>query len=185
MPVEHHTHSGGDSAPALNAAEALVDGSIPTPKIGDNQVTNVKVADAALTKTKLVVDTIQWGELIPVIAETARTGLVADATGVKWESIDLILNAAEIQSLKGIYVEGTWVASVADSVTAIELYNVTAAAVICSISGNTGTNIRSTAGSPVAGNIMKVRVNVTTASATAGATTGANKAVIILVFGVS
>lgn len=140
---------------------------------------------SGLTKAQLAADTIQFGVQIPIIAESARTGLAADATGVKWTSIDIIPTAAEIQSLKGAYIEATWTASATDSVTAIELYDATAAAVKTSVSGNKDTNKRSAAASLTADNILNVRVNVTTASATAGATTDVSKAMLILVFGAS
>ena len=140
---------------------------------------------SGLTKTQVAADTVRFSVQIPVIFETAKTGLAADATGVKFESQDLVLTAEELGCLKGAYVEATWTASATDSATAIELYDVTGAAVVASVSGNTGTNVRSTAGSLTAGNVNRVRANVTTASATAGATTGCSKAVVILLFGVS
>lgn len=140
---------------------------------------------AGIAKAQLAADTIQWGSQIPIIAESPQAGLAADSTGVKWTSIDLVFLAAEIASLKGAYVEASWTASATDSVTAIELYDATAAAVLASVSGNTGTNSRSTAGTITAGNVLNVRVNVTTASATTGATTDVSKAVLVLVFGAS
>jgi len=140
---------------------------------------------SGLTKTQIAADTVRFSVQIPVIFETAKTGLAADSTGVKFESQDLVLTAEELGCLKGAYVEATWTASATDSATAIELYDVTGAAVVASVSGNTGTNVRSTAGSLTAGNVNRVRANVTTASATAGATTGCSKAVVILLFGVS
>jgi len=146
---------------------------------------NDDIVAATITKDRIAGNTIRFGVQIPVIAETAKTGLAADSTGVKWESTDLIFSADELQSLKGAYIEGTWTASNADSITQLELYDVTAATIIASVSGNTGTNSRSTAGTITAGNVLRVRVNVTTASATAGATTDVTKAILILVFGVS
>jgi len=146
---------------------------------------NDDIATSTITKDRIASNTIRFGVQIPIIAETARTGLAADSIGVKWESIDLIFSADELQSLKGAYIEGTWTASNADSITQLELYDVTAATIIASVSGNTGTNSRSTAGTITAGNVLRVRVNVTTASATAGATTDVTKAILILVFGVS
>jgi len=146
---------------------------------------NDDIVAATITKDRVASNTIRFGVQMPIIAETARTGLAADSTGVKWTSIDLIFTADELQSLKGAYIEGTWTASNTDSITQIELYDETAATVIASVSGNTGTNSRSTAGTITAGNTLKVRVNVTTASATVGATTDVTKAILILIFGVS
>ena len=144
-----------------------------------------EIKAGTVRKDRLIADTIQWSVQIPIIAEVAQTGLAADSTGVKWTSVDLIFTAAEIACLKGAYIEATWTASATDSVTSIELYDATGAAVITSVSGNAGTNVRSTAGSITAGNTLNVRVSVTTDSATTGATTDVTKAVLILVFGAS
>jgi hypothetical protein len=125
---------------------------------------------------------LQYESIIPAINETARTGLAATAVAVVWTSIDLILPPAEMLRYATAAIEATWVASATDSVTAIELYDVTAAVVKASVSGNTGTNSKSAYVALTAGNVHRVRVNVTTASATAGATTGCTKAVIYLRF---
>jgi parallel beta-helix repeat protein len=115
--------------------------------------------------------------VVPVIAEVARTGLAADSTGVKWTSAEVLLPPGAFWSAA---VEATWTASNADSVTAIELYDATAGAVKASVSGNAGTNAKSSYARLTPGNRHVVRVNVTTASATAGATTDVTKAVIYI-----
>ena len=140
---------------------------------------------SGLTKAQVAADTIRFSVQIPAIFEVAKTGLAADSTGVKFESQDLVFTAAELACVKGIYLEATWTASATDSITSIELYDVNSAAVLASVSGNTGTSVRSAAGNLTAGNYNRVRVNVTTASATVGATTDCSKAVVILLFGVS
>jgi hypothetical protein len=125
---------------------------------------------------------VQYESIFGAIKETPRTGLVATSTGVKWESIDLLLPPVEMLRYATIAIEATWVASATDSVTAIELYDQTAGAVKASVSGNAGTNVKSAYVSLIAGNIHRVRVNVTTASGTAGATTGCTKAIIYVRF---
>ena len=144
-------------------------------------------ADAlsGLTKAQMAADTAQWAIIIPIISETPRTGLTADATGNKWASINIIPQAAEIDCLKGAYVEATWTATATDSVTQIEIYDTTAAASLVSVSGNAGTDVRSSAATLTAGNTINVKVNVTTASATGGATTDVTKALLILQMGIS
>ena len=175
--------------------EEIIDGSVTTPKIPDTAITTPKIANLAvkgakiagvtIAKGKLISDTIRWSLQIPIIAETARTGLSATTVGIRWTGIDFIFTAVELECLKGAFIEATWVASHADSITAIQLFDVTAGIVRAFVSGNTGTNIRSTVGTIVSGNLNHIRVNVTTASVTAGATTGCTKCVLILLFGAS
>jgi len=187
MPVQHHTHSGGDSGPPLKGNEALVDLSVPTAKLEDGAVTNVKVADATLAKAKLAANTIRL-ELPLSILTNEQTALAADATGVKYTApYNILISADMLQSAKAVYIEGHIEASAADSVTAIELYDVTAALVRGSASGNAGARVRSAdlLASLVAGNEHTARINVTTASATAGATTGVRRIALVLVIGIS
>ncbi|KXA93022.1 hypothetical protein AKJ64_01595 [candidate division MSBL1 archaeon SCGC-AAA259E17] len=120
--------------------------------------------------------------LTPFILETPQTGLVADTTGVKFNSNAVTLPSSGYAS---IAIEGTWTASQTDSVTAIELYDQTAGAVLASVSGNMGTNVKSGYASFTAGNTVNVRVNVTTASATGGATTDCYEAVVYLRYDLS
>jgi hypothetical protein len=125
---------------------------------------------------------VQYESLISAINETARTGLAAGSTGIKWESIDVLIPPAEMLRYATVSIEATWVASHTDSVTTIELYDVTGAVVKASVSGNVGANVKSAYVALTAGNIHRVRVKVTTASATATATTGCTKAVLYVKF---
>jgi hypothetical protein len=125
---------------------------------------------------------LQYESILPVIAETARTELVATTTGVKWESADIIIPSTEMMRYGSVALEATWTASNVDSETAIELYDVTGAAVKVSVSANAGTNLKSAYVALTADNVHRVRVNVTTLSATAGATTGVVKALLYLKF---
>jgi len=119
-----------------------------------------------------------------IVSLENRTGLAADSTGVKAEGARFKIDTT---GLKSITLRATWTASHSDSTTAIELYDVTAGAVRGSVSGNTGTDVEASI-SPsdiVSGNLHELRVNVTTASGTAGATTDCIYAVLELVYGFS
>jgi len=124
----------------------------------------------------------EWEQIIPVIFETAQTGLAADSTGVKFTSQNIIPTTAMLRYLTGVAVEATFTASQTDSVTAVEIYDEDAPGVIAPVSGNTGTDTTTGYSAITAGNSLVVRVNVTTASATTGATTDVDKAVIYLKF---
>ena len=164
----------------------LVDAAVATAKLADAGVTEVKVADGAITKAKITADTIRIE--IPIsLLTNSQTGLAADATGVKYETpYQLLVSADMLQSAKAAYIEAHIEASATDSATAVEFYDVTAAAVRGSASANAGARVRSAdfKGSLVAGNEHTVRIDVTTASATAGATTGVQMARLILVIGI-
>ncbi|MBA7597124.1 hypothetical protein ES703_04119 [subsurface metagenome] len=61
MPIPHHTHSGGDSGPPLNASEALVDASIPTAKLdptlvqyAEVEISSAEILDLFSTPKELV-----------------------------------------------------------------------------------------------------------------------------------
>jgi hypothetical protein len=125
---------------------------------------------------------LQYESLIPVISENARMGLVATTTGIKWETESLLIPTVEMMRYASVALEAAWTASNTDSVTAIELYDSDASLVKTSVSGNAGSNIKSPYIALTIGNRHKVRVNVTTASATAGATTGVVKVVLYLRF---
>jgi len=161
--------------------------SITTDRIRDLAVTGAKVANATLEKGKLVADTVRLEVPIPVLTNE-QTGLAATATGVIYTApYSFLISSDMLQSAKAVYLEADIEASATDSVTAVELYDATAGAVRGAASANAGDRVRSAdlKASLVAGNEHTVRVNVTTASATAGATTGVRRAALILVVGVS
>ncbi len=89
--------------------------------------------------------------------------------------------------MKSAVLRATWSASETDSVTAIELYDVTAGAVRGSLSGNADTDAETSidVSALVDGNLHELRVNVTTASATSGATTDVKYAILELTYGIS
>jgi len=140
----------------------------------------------SLTKNRFVADTIKIEQQIPVLTNE-QTGLAADSTGVKYTTpYTFNLSTRLLDSAKAVYIEGDIEASETDSVTAVELYDATALAVRGSFSGNAGDRLRSgdLKASLVAGNEHQIRVNVTTASATAGATTGVRRSSLIVEIGV-
>jgi hypothetical protein len=143
---------------------------------------DVDIIDASLPKSKLQTDTIT--AVIPLQLIKDATGLAADSTGVKYTSGKFRIDT---NGLKSAVLRATWTASAADSVTAIELYDETAAAVRASISGNTGTDTEGavTVADLVDENLHSLRADVTTASATAGATTDVTYAILELKYGYS
>ena len=147
----------------------------------DTDETLLKVDN--LPYTRLAANTIQFLIPIPGIP-TAQTGLAADSTGVKYEGFRFKIKT---RHLKSAVLRATWTASHTDSETAIELYDVTADAVRGSVSGNTGTDTEASidTSSLVDGNLHELRVNVTTASATSGATTDVTYAILELTYGIS
>jgi len=145
-------------------------------------VTRGQIIDGAITTEK-----IERGELIATITllTISATGdLAADSTGVKYETNPVRLYTKNIKEIK---LRGSWSASNTDSVTAIELYDMTREFVIASISGNAGDNeeMDISVDSIVDGYLYMLRVNVTTASGTTGATTAVSYAVLEMKWEVS
>ena len=141
------------------------------------------IVDGSTPYTKLQTDTIKIVIPIPGIP-VKQAGLAADSTGVKYEGFRFKIYT---RHLKSAVLRATWTASATDSVTAIELYDVTAGAVRGSVSGNAGTDAEASIDitALVDGNLHELRVNVTTASATTGATTDVVYAILELTYGVS
>ena len=132
---------------------------------------------------------IQYIQYINLQPEGEQSGLAADSTGVKFESgfriyVDDVLK----RYLKAAYLEAAKSSSHGDEVTAVELYDDTAGAVATSMD-ITGASSR-TRSSDISDNLTigheyHIRWNVTTASATAGATFDAIGARLVLVYGIS
>lgn len=135
---------------------------------------------SGITASQLATDTIKI--VVPIaIPDSNQSNLAADSTGVKWTSNFKF--KVDPQNLKSAVIRATWTASDTDSVTAVEVYDEGAATVLGSVSGNTGTDAEGTISGFTTGNLITVRLNVTTASATAGATTSLNYVVIELTYG--
>lgn len=189
MPIPFHRHTGGDAGPQIDASDGLQAGSITTDRIGDGQVTNPKVGDGELAYGKMAANTIQLPIYLNLQPEGQATGLVADATGVQKEGYKhFILDLNILKHAKAAYIEVAKASSAGDEVTAIEVYDDTAAAVADSLSvtgATTHTRSVDILASLTAGNEIHVRWNVTTASATTGATFDAQAAFLVIEIGIS
>ena len=165
----------------------IVDGRVRTEHILDGAITSAKVLDSTLVKGDLALDTIRL-ELPFSILTSEQTGLAADAVGIRYTTpYSFLISGDMLQSAKAVYIEADIEASHIDSVTAVELYDLTAALVRGSASANSGDRVRSgnLLGAVIAGNEHQARINVTTASATLGATTGVRRIALVLTIGVS
>lgn len=121
---------------------------------------------------------------VPIqIADSNQSGLASDTTGVKWTSN--FVHQIDPQNLDSAVIRASWTASQTDSTTAIEVYDQSAATVLGSATGNTGTDSEGSVSGFTAGNPVVARANVTTASSTSGATTDLVYAVLELSYGVS
>jgi len=163
-------------------AESIAAGAVGTEELADSAVTTAKIADGAVTTAKLATNAVKVTVIIPSLEN--RTGLAADSTGVKAEGARFKIDTTGLDS---VTLRATWTASHTDSETAIELYDVTAGSVVGSVSGNTGTDVETSIDPTTltSGNLYELRVNVTTASATSGATTDCSYAVLELTYGFS
>jgi len=135
-----------------------------------------------LAYDRLASNTIYFG--VPYTPQDClnQTGLAADSVGVKFTSV--VKYAIRAKHLKRITLRATWTASHTDSVTEIRVIGSISGKIV-SLVGNTGT----TAGTSVTtgwtdGELIHIEVAVTTASATAGATTDLVYAIIELEYGI-
>lgn len=118
---------------------------------------------------------------VPIqIADSKQSGLAADSIGVKWTS-DFVVTIPP-KNVSSATIRASWTASDTDSVTAIEVYDEDAGSVLGSVSGNTGTDTEGSVSGFTSGNKVVVRANVTTASATTGATTDVVYAVLEIAY---
>lgn len=112
---------------------------------------------------------------VPVIFEVAQNALVATAVATVFTSLPI---TPPLGNYASVSIEATWTATATDSITEVSIYDTIAAAILESVSGNTGTNAISAYSAITATNPLEVQVNVTTLSATTGATTSVLKAII-------
>ena len=110
------------------------------------------------------------GYTVPVAPQDCynQTGLAADSTGAKFTSSVRI--RVDGRYLKKIRLRASWTASHTDSVTEVRVVGSTTGT-IASVSGNTGSNEEAEGTDFSDGELVYIEVAVTTASATAGATT--------------
>ncbi len=150
--------------------------------LAPNSVGTAELKDGNVTLPKLATNAIYFRTYL--VSLENQKGLSATTTGVKVTGATFRLYKSQLKSLK---LRASWTASATDSVTAIELYDITAGAVRASVSGNKGTDVETTVNlaNLVDGNLHCLRVNVTTASATAGATTDCLYAILEFEYGFS
>jgi hypothetical protein len=137
---------------------------------------------AGIAYTQLSADTIYFPVPIP-IPDSQQAGLAADSLGVKWTSVfKFKLNARHLKLMR---IRATWSASATDSVTKVAVIGGTSGEIV-NVSGNAGTDAEGEATTGwTDGELIYVQLEVTTASATAGATTDLTYAVVELEYGVS
>ena len=125
---------------------------------------------SGLTASQLAANTILFK--IPVlIPDSHQEGLAADSTGLKWAS--KFAFRIPKQNVKDVVIRASWTSSHTDSVIEIQLYDMGTGNIVCSVSGNSGTDKESTnynEANLTDNGLVYVRAVVTTASATAGAT---------------
>ena len=137
----------------------------------------------------IIPNTIQIA--IPVHLLATSLSVAIDSTGVKYTGGHFTLTSEMIKHLKAAYLEAAADApSATDASVDVELYNVTDAAVVAKITfaGEGGVKASSDIASSLkdlAGKVLAGRINVTTASATSGATQTFRSIVLRLVLGVS
>jgi len=156
---------------------------ILTEDIKDGAVITEKIKDGIITIPKIKLDEIQV-KIPQVFIERGTGSLAADSVGVKYTSpIKLRLLKKHVKS--GV-IRTTWVASHTDSRTNIYIWALTDGIKVAEVSGNAGTNVEGAVTLPTTDNqLCEMRVEVTTASATAGATTACHYAVAELLLGIS
>jgi len=128
---------------------------------------------------------------IPIVFFAGELSIAIDSTGVKYESGNYLISNELVKHLKKAYLEAAITDfSATDATVAVELYNVTDASVVTSVSlssdnyrarsSDIGDTIKGLVGKEV-----RARVNVTTASGTSGATAKVRAIKLILVLGIS
>jgi len=161
----------------------IKDGVVTTSKIADGAVTNAKVADGTLAYGKLAENTIVVR--VPLTSLGATTGLAADSTGVKAQSVKALFWSRHVKRLR-LLSEVTSIPS--DATVRIGVYNLTAGAYVFyrDYAGATGKNIDEYTGTmPSDDDELVIRVEVTAASATSGATFDVGDCVLQVEYGVS
>ena len=139
--------------------------------------------------TDLVEDTIQIAIPVHLLA-TARS-VAIDSTGVKENCGHFTITSEMVKHLKEAYLEAyASTPTATDATVRAELYNVTDAEVITYVeyAGEGGSKVSSDIASTLktlTGKVLCGRINVTTASATTGATQTFRSIVLRLVLGIS
>lgn len=174
-----------DIEDATITGEKIANGTITGEKIADSTITGEKIVDGSISYDKLEPNTILFRIPVPV-PDSMQKGLPADAKGVQWTSIFKL--KWDKRHLKAVRIRASWTASATDSVTKIAIKDDTTGADIVSVSGNNGTNVEAEAtdlSNVTDGGLATIYAEVTTASATTGATFSIEYVIIEYVLGVS
>jgi len=135
-----------------------------------------------LVYDRLAVNTIYFSAPFTPQDCLNQTGLAADSVGVKFASV--VRYVIRTRNLKKLTLRATWTASHTDSVAEIRVIG-SASGKIAVLSGNSGTNAGVSAVTGwTDGEFIHIEVAITTASATAGATTDLVYAIVELEYGV-
>ena len=128
---------------------------------------------------------------IPVVNRGTTVSVAIDSTGIKaWTAWARVTPEMVKHAKGGLLVASALAPSATDAVVAVELVDDTTGSVIASVTfaGDSGTKTATIDENTVKGladHNVHVRVNVTTASATAGATQTFNMLEFIIILGIS
>lgn len=154
-----------------------------------SKIKRYHVEKHAVEYTDLVENTIQIA--IPIHLLAGQLSIPIDSTGIKNIVGHFKLTSEMVKHLKEAYLTSTADApSATDATVHVELYNVTDGSVVAYVeyAGEGGTKVSSDIASTLktlAGKWFNARLNVTTASATTGATQVFRSIVLRLVLGIS
>ena len=157
-------------------------------KLVGNLVFNQEDGEVLHAKTAETLAKFPVKFAIPIHLLAAEETIYIDTTGVKVEVGHFYLTSEMLKHLSEAYLEANAVApSATDATVAVELYNDTDGEVITSVefAGEGGHKVSSDVASTLknlAGKIIMARINVTTASATSGATQTFRSIVLRLVY---
>ena len=128
---------------------------------------------------------------IPVTQLPTPQTVAIDSTGIKVSVARTYIPSEMIKHAKsGLLIARGGTPSATDAVVAVELYDDTAGIVVASVTyaGDSGTKTATLSETDVknlAGHQLHIRINVTTASATAGATQTFDLAEFLIILGIS
>jgi len=153
------------------------------------KVRRYQIPPEVIEAEDLVEKTIQIA--VPVVLLGKSVSVAIDSTGVKDASGHFTLTSEMIKHLKEAYLEAQAdTPSATDAAVDVELYNETDGAVVAKVTfSGAGGHLKSgdiaSSLKDLAGKVLSGRINVTTASATSGATQVFRSIVLLLVLGVS
>ena len=167
--------------PGVVTSYDIKDGGVETVDIKDAAVTNDKIASSTITYDKLAANTIY---ILVTLTLGYPGSVAADSTGVKFESAKVKTSARHLKKLR-VRAKVSDIPS--DATIRIEIYDYTAGTVLgyVEFSGSTGESEAEVTSGWTDGNLIGLRVNVTTASATSGATATIDYVILEAEYGIS